>query len=589
MATRRRPPRATTPSPDPEVELPDADELARLKLSREVAWYLISRGIPLPECPPAWKTPEAGEVLADAVFDPERVDKVLGAFGHLRHTKGRWAGQSLRPDPWQIAYVLAPTFGWVHRNEDGRWVRVVTQLFVDVPRKNGKSTLSGGVSIYLACADGEAGAEVIVAATGLRQAGYVFDPVKTLAKNSPALRPHVKALNKKIVHRSSGSYIECVAAVADAMHGGNIHGGVVDELHLHRDPELVEAIESGTGSREQPLITFITTADDGQTTTPYARKRDRVEKLAERVITHPSTFGVIWCADEADDPFVESTWRKANPGAGISPSMRYLRDAAEEAREDPAKLAGFQRLHLGLRSGLAARYIPLDAWDRNAGMVRLDQLKGRHCYGGLDLATTSDLTAFCLVFPDEDGEGYDLRWRHWIPERAFKALDERTSGQAKVWRRDGVLTVTPGDVTDYSFVRADINRDRETYDVAGIGFDRWNASQVCIELENEDGAPMVRIGQGFASLSAPLKALKHELLAGSSTVPRLRHGGNPLVRWQATNLRVEEDAAGNVKPSKKTSMDKIDGFSAAVDALSLALGGQGSGRSVYEDDDLEVG
>lgn len=583
-ARRRR--RPTTRSP--ELELPDAEELARLKLSPEVSWYLVSRGIPLPDCPPAIKTPEAGEVLADAVFDPERVDRVMRSFGHLRHTKGKWAGQPLIPDPWQVAYVIAPVFGWVHRNDDGRWVRVVTELFEEVPRRNGKSTQAGGLSIYLTCADGEPGAEVIVAATGLRQAGYVFDPVKALAQASPALRPHVKALTRKIVHKASGSYMECVAAVADALHGGNIHGGIVDELHLHRDGELVEAIETGTGSREQPLIMLITTTDDGQTTTVYARKRDQVEKIAKRVITRPSTYGVIWCADEQDDPFAEPTWRKANPGAGISPSMRYLREAAEKAREDPAELPGFLRLHLGIRTGLAARYIDLDVWDRNAGLVDPVRLRGRECWGGLDLATTSDLTAFCLAFPDPDGDGYELLWRHWIPERAFRKLDERTSRQATVWRDQGLLTVTPGDVTDYSFVRRDINLDRELYDVHDIAYDRWNSSQVVIEL-GDDGAAMAQMGQGFATLSAPLKALKHELLAGTAEHPRLRHGGNRLMRWQATNLRVEEDAAGNVKPSKKTSMDKIDGFSAAVNALARALANEAQGRSIYEDDDLEVG
>lgn len=585
-AARRR--RRPTPS-SPELELPDAEELARLKLSREVAWYLVDRGIGLPDCPPLWKTPEAGEVLAEAVFDPARVDRVLAAFASLQHTKGKWAGRPLRPDPWQVAYVVAPAFGWVRPNDDGSgWVRVVSELYVEVPRKNGKSTTCGGIGIYLTCGDGEDGAEVIVAATSKDQAGFVFSPIQQLASSSPALRPHVKALTSKIVHRRTGSYMKPVANVADAQHGGNIHGAVIDELHLHRSGDVVEAIETGTGSREQPLIVFIGTADDGQTTTIYARKRDRVEKLTERVLINPAVFGVVFSAEESDDPHDEATWRKANPGFGISPTRRSLQQASDAARDDPAAMAGFLRFRLGIRTGLAERYIPLDAWDRNAGLVDRGRLRGRLCYGGLDLATTSDLTAFALVFPDPDGEGYDALWRHWIPERAFGPLNQRTSGQAAVWRREGLLTVTEGDVTDYAFVRRDINTDRELFDVAGIGYDRWNSSQVCVELENDDGAPMEAIGQGFASLSAPMKALKHELLAGSSERPRFRHGGQPLLRWQATNLRTEEDAAGNVKPSKKKSMDKIDGFSAVIDALSLALANQ-SGRSIYEDDDLEVG
>ena len=270
----------TTGTRSPSFDLPDPEELERLKISPEVGYYLASRGIPLPDCPPLIKTPEPRD-LPGARFDPERVDKVLTVFGLLRHTKGRLAGQPLKPDPWQVAYILAPVFGWVQYDGDiGMYVRIIRNAFIDLPRKNGKSTIAGGVGIYLTTADGEPGAQVIAAATRKEQAGFVFDPIKQLAERSPALRPHVKPFKSRIVHPRTGSYFQPVAAAGDAQHGADLHGGIVDELHLHKTYDLVEAIETGTGSRAQPLILFITTADAGKRHTPYDRKRTMVEQLA---------------------------------------------------------------------------------------------------------------------------------------------------------------------------------------------------------------------------------------------------------------------------------------------------------------------
>jgi phage terminase large subunit-like protein len=566
----------TTPSPPPDIDL---------KLSPEVAWFLESRGIPTPDCPPLHKTPEPVDVPG-ARFDPDRVDRVLRAFSLLRHTQGEWAGRPLIPDPWQVAYVLAPVFGWVRRDEDGRLVRIVRSLYVDVPRKNGKSTLSGGIAVYLTAADGEHGAQVLAAATTQQQAGYVFDPVRHLCQNSPALKSHIKAFSKRIVHPASGSYFAVVSSVAEALHGANVHGAIIDELHVHANGELVETIETGTGSRRQPLVAIITTADDGRQGTIYARKRERVERLARGTLTDPTTYGVVWAAEVDDDPFAEETWRKANPGFGISPTRAYLASAASEAQDSPAKLATFLRLHLGLRTKQETRYFELDAWDRNAGLVDEAALRGRRAYGGLDLAATSDLTALAWVFPDGDG-GHDVLVRGWLPERAFEKLNERTAGAAEVWRRAGHLRVTPGDVADYDYIRAQINADRETFDVAEIGYDPWNATQLVNDLL-ADEAPMVAVRQGFGSMSAPTKDLLRLLLEGTAERPRFRHGGNPALRWQADNFAVEMDAAGNVKPSKRHAGDKIDGIVGAIIALSRAMHDQPPRRSAYEDRDLEV-
>lgn len=578
---------STRSRPPDDVELPDAAELERLKISPEVAWYLTTRGFALPDCPPLHKTPEPG-TEPGARFDPTKVDRVIAAFTVLRHTQGRWAGQPLRPDPWQVAYILGPVFGWVHFDEDaGDWVRIITTLYVDVPRKNGKSTLLGGIAIYMTAADGEQGAQVLAAATTTRQAGFVFAPIKQLAERAPGLKGHVKALVGKILHPRSGSYFEVVSSVADAQHGGNLHCAVIDELHVHKDPQLVETIETGTGSRTQPLVAIITTADSGKRNTIYDRKRRRVEQLARGALKDATTYGVVFAAPEGADPFSEETQRKANPGFGISPSRAYLRKAAAEAQESPADLAKYLRLHLGIRTKQETKFLTLESWDRNAGLIDETNLRGREAYGGLDLSSTSDLCALAWVFPDDERGGFDALWRLWTPEDNLPRMDKRTAGMASVWVREGLLTATPGNVADYDAIRQMIDADMDAFDVRSIGFDPWNATPLTNKLL-EDGAPMVKVRQGFITQSPPLKELQRLILKGTPEAPLLRHGGNAAVRWQVDNLAVAMDPAGNVKPDKANSGDKIDAVSALSNAFSEAMTREPEKRSAYDDEDAEV-
>jgi phage terminase large subunit-like protein len=582
MATR-----TTTRSRKKPAAGPDAAELERLKLSPEVAWYVTERGIPLPDCPPLVQTPSPGEAPG-AVFDPDRVDKVIQAFSLLRHTQGQWAGQPLRPDPWQVAYILAPVFGWVRWDEDSQtYVRIVRELYVDVPRKNGKSTLAGGLAIYMTCADGEQGAQVITAATTKEQAGFVFEPVRKLAEAAPALKKHVLPLKDKILHKRSGSYFKPIASVAGAQHGANIHCAIVDELHEHKTPELVETIETGTGSRRQPLVCIITTADSGKRESVYDRKRQRVEKLARRVFAAPSVYGVVWAAERDDDPHVEATWRKANPGYGVSPTRAYLQAKSDEAKQSPADLAKFLRLHLGRRTKQETKFLTLESWHRNAGMVDEARLHGREAYGGLDLAATSDLCALCWLFPDDERGGFDALWRLWTPEDNVDALDQRTAGAASVWVREGLLVATPGNVADYDYIQLQIERDMDAFDVRSIGFDPWSAVPLTNKLAEAE-APMVKVRQGFVTMSPPLKELQRLLLKGTPEVPQLRHGGNPAVTWMVDNLAVAMDPAGNVKPDKARSAEKIDAVSALVTAMSEAMTREAPVKSAYEDGDLMV-
>lgn len=572
---------------EPPEGMPGPDELDRRKLSPQVAHYLCTHEIALPDRPPRWKTPEPREHDGFR-FEPERVERVLTAFGLLQHTQGQWAGRALKPDPWQVAYILAPVFGWIRYDDEAeQWVRAVNSLYVDVPRRNGKSTLVGGIALYLACADAEPGAQVVMAATSERQAGFVFNPIKTLAERSPALKPHVRPMQKRILHPVSGSLIEVISSAAEAQHGANLHGAVIDELHVHKTPDLVETLETGTGSRAQPLVAMITTADSGKQNTIYSRKRERVEQLARGALRDETTYGVVWAAEPEDDPHDEETWRKANPGLGASPTRAYLRRASAEAQQSPADMAAFLRLHLGIRTKQEARFLDLADWDRNASMVDESKLGARECYGGLDLAATSDLTALCWLFPDDETGGYDVLWRLWTPETNVPALDRRTAGMASVWIKRGLLQATPGQAANYDWIKTAIEQDMDRFDVRSIGYDPWNATQLSNDLMDE-GAPLIKVRQGYATMSPPLKELQRLLLAGTETQPLVRHGGNPAVRWMVDNLAVEMDPAGNVKPNRERAVDKIDAVAALVDALSEAMTRQAPKRSPYENDELFV-
>jgi phage terminase large subunit-like protein len=555
-------------------------------LSPEVLWYLESRGYEIPQCSPAWRTPEPID-YPGARFDASRVDRVIDALRCLRHTQGKWAGRPLDPLAWQVAYILAPVFGWVAPAEDGGYVRIVRSVYAEMPRKNGKTTILSGLLLVLAFADGEMGAQVLAVAASEKQARHCFDPAAQLARSSPELRSAgIRALNSRIVQESTGSYFAVAGSVGDLLHGANVQAAGIDELHVHKTADVVDAVESGTGARTQPLIITITTADDGKPNSVYAHKREYIERLARGAVKQPSVYGVIFAADESDDPFAEETWRKANPGFGVSPTRAFLVDEAEKARQNPVNLARFLRLHLGIRTKQKTRYIELPVWDRNAGLVDESRLKGCRAFGGLDLASTSDLTALCWLFPDADG-GFDAIWRLWTPEANLRKLNDRTAGAATSWARSGILKLTPGEVTDYEVVRKQIHRDMDAFKVSELAYDPWNATQLVTNLMG-DGVPMVTVRQGYASLSPPMKQVSRLLLEGTPERPLLRHGGNQAVRWMVDNVAVSMDPSGNVKPDRARSADKIDAFAALVTAMARAMVAGKPRRSAYESAALEV-
>ncbi len=539
-------------------------------LSPEVRWYCESRGYEVPEWTrPLWRTPEPGEEQG-ARFDPARVDRVISALRALRHTQGEWTGKPLEPSPWQVAYVLAPIFGWTVKDADGHVVRWYRDAWVEVPRKNGKTTLSAAIMVYLAFADGEGGAQVLLAAGSKDQARLAYDPIALAVGASPQMADAgVRAWKSKIIRAADGAVIKPVASVGDTLQGTNPHGYLADEMHVHKDLDLIQSLETGTGARRQPLGFVITTADAGGTMTPYAVRRSRAENDCR---SEPSRrYVVIFAAPRGADTFSEETWKRANPGYGVSPTRESMRAAAEEAKTGPEERAAFERLRLNRRLKQSARYIDLPKWDRSAPTPfrTLSDLYGRPVVGGLDLASVSDLAALCWLTPRQPGDPkgaplWSAVWRTWTPEENLRALDKRTLGAATRWVEQGLLELTPGDVLDYDVVQRRIEEDDREMQIEALGFDPWSATQLSTSLYSQ-GLPMVKVRQGYASMSAPLKRMKALVYMRD-----LGHD-NPIADWCIDNLAVARDPAGNVKPDKAKSGEKIDLVAALVTAMSQAM------------------
>jgi phage terminase large subunit-like protein len=514
-----------------------------------------------------------------AYYDVERARKALRALGAFRHTKGRWAGKPFKLgqglDPWQVVWIIAPIFGWVFWDEEIELVvRVIRAVWIEVPRKNGKSTISSGIANVLLLADGEIGAEVYAAAGSLEQARRVFDDAKRMAMTAKAARSKIEPLADVIRVPKTGGVFRALSKVAETAHGLNVHAGVVDEVHVYRNRGLVDAIETGTGARSQPLIVFITTADEAAEGTIYDEKHAYTEKVASGVVEDPSHYGVIWAAGEDDDPFAESTMRKANPGLGVSPTLRYLRKEANKARSTPSYFPTYCRLHLNRRMRDRARLIDLRVWDATAGMTDWEAAKGRRAWGGLDLSAVSDLTAWWVgVESAQPDVELDMYWRFWVPQDRVEDLQRHLQVPLARWVREGFVTATEGDVIDYAAVEAQVLADCRHVDMQRLGYDRMFAGQLVQGLDAAlRGVDVVPIAQTFVGQSPSIKELQRLLgKSGDQIGPgRVRHGGNPVARWNAQVVEVKDDGQDNyklVKPERLKSQARIDGMAAWIVGL----------------------
>lgn len=493
-------------------------------------------------------------------------------FRALRHTKGRWAGRPFDLLPWQEK-IIRDLFGTLR--PDGK--RQYRTAYIEVPRKAGKSTLASGIALYLLF-EGEPGAEVYSAAADRDQASIVFEQAKQMVLNSPELAKYSEIYKRAIVVPRLGATYKVLSADAPTKHGLNAHGIIFDELHVQPNRELWDVLTTSTGAREQPLVVAITTAGYDRNSICW-EQHEYALKVRDGIIEDPTFYPVIFAADEDDDWTDPATWRKANPSLGITVQEDYYRQECDKARQIPGYQNTFRRLLLNQWTAQESRWLDMAAWDASAGLVVPEKLKGRDCYGGIDLSTTTDLTAVVLAFPIED-KVYVLP-HFFIPADTAKEKEKKDRVPYTTWARQGFISLTPGNVIDYSFVEQKIKQLAKEYHVLEWAYDRWNADMLVQRLQ-DDGAKMVPVGMGYSSLSAPTKRL--ETLVKSR---KLVHGGHPVLRWCADNVMVEQDPAGNIKPSKAKSTQRIDGIVALILALSRAMH-HGKRGCIYNERELLV-
>jgi phage terminase large subunit-like protein len=408
---------------------------------------------------------------------------------------------------------------------------------------------------------------VYAAAASLPQAARIFEDAKRMCLTSRHARTKVEALADVMRVPATGSVFRALSRIAETAHGLNVSGGLVDEIHVHRHRGLIDAIETGTGARDQPLVIFITTADEAADGTIYDEKHGYTEKCAARVVEDVSHYGVIWAAEPGDDPFAESTMRKANPGLGTSPSLRYLQKEAEKARTTPSYFPVYCRLHLNLRMRDTTRMIDLREWDATAGMTEWEDVAGRPAWGGLDLSAVSDFTAWWTGCESwQPGAELDMFWRFWVPGDRVPELERQLQVPLGKWIAEGWVTATEGSVIDYAAVQAQVAADCRHTDMQRVGYDRMFAGQMVQELDAElKGVQVVPVAQTFLGQSSAIKELQRQLGGGS-----FRHGGNPVARWMASVVESKTDGNDNyrlAKPDRGKSQARIDGMSALVTGL----------------------
>jgi len=484
----------------------------------------------------------------------------------LQLIEGKCAGQPFRLEPWQQKVVMN-LFGW--KRPDG--MRRYRESFIFVPRKNGKTPFCAGLINYVAFCDGEPGAQIYSAAGEREQAALVFRHAAGMIHRNPILdaQSRVYKTFKSIEYGHGATVYKALSADADTKHGLNAHLVINDELHVQPNRDLVDTLETATASRTQPMIIHITTAGFDKNSICY-EKYDYACKVRDGLIDNANFLPVIYEASIDDDWTSEETWIKANPNLGVSVELDYIKQACQEAQQIPAKENTFKRLHLNIWTEQDVRWISSEKWSELAGKVNTSV----PCFAGLDMSTTTDLTAFALVF--QHGEDYHVKPFFFAPRENAIYREKKDRVPYLTWAREGHIELTEGDVVDYDHVRKRINEIGKQYHIQGIAADRWNSTQLITQLSG-DGFEMTPFGQGFASMSAPSKKLEELILRGAIT-----HDDNPVMNWCISNVTVKTDAADNIKPIKDSKTKRIDGVVAMVMGLGMWIQAEIKKQSIYE-------
>ena len=500
-------------------------------------------------------------------------DRAVAFINSLKHTKGVWYGKNFELLPWQDK-IVRDIFGTIKPNG----YRQYNTAYVEIPKKQGKSELAAAIALYLTCGDGEYGAEVYGCAADRQQASIVFDVAVEMINQCPALKKRCKILasQKRIVYLPLKSFYQVLSAESYTKHGLNVHGVIFDELHAQPNRALYDVMLTGSGdARKQPLYFLITTAGTDRNSICW-----EVHQKAEDVIkgkkNDPTFYPVIYGIKDDDDWTDEKNWYKANPSLDITVDIEKIRAAFNNAKENPAEENLFRQLRLNQWVKQSVRWMPMDKWNLCSFPVDKERLKGRLCYGGLDLSSTTDITAFVLVFPPEDEDGkYEVLPFFWLPEETLELRVRRDHVPYDTWKAKGLIMTTEGNVVHYGFIEKFIEELGTQYNIKEIAYDRWGAVQMVQNLEGM-GFTIVPFGQGYKDMSPPSKELMKLVLE-----KKIAHGGNEVLEWMVDNIYIKTDPAGNIKPDKEKSTEKIDGAIALIMALDRAIRHNGQPESIY--------
>lgn len=486
------------------------------------------------------------------VFDKKAAMRAIGFIEKLKHTKGKWSGQRFILEPWQ-QFVLWNIFGW--KNADG--TRRFRYAYIEIARKNGKTALSAGIGLYMLFADGEARPEVYSAATVKDQAKICFADAVEIVKATD-LKNYLHPYRNSIVYELKGGMMKPLSSDYGTHDGLNPSCGIIDEFHAHKDSGMFDVIKSAFGARRQPLMFIITTAGFNKAGACYAY-RDNVIKVLRGVNHDDSLFGIIYTLDRSEEWDNPKMWIKSNPNLGVSLSADYLADQVMDAKNRPEAVRNVMTKNVNLWVDAEKTWILDKTWMQCCGTTNPETLRGCECWGGLDLSNVSDITAYVLIF--HENERFQLLPLFWIPKEKMVEKIRKENINYDSWVSGGYVKVTEGNVIDYDFVKADILRFVADYGLKTSAYDRWNSSQTIIDLQNE-GMTFNPFGQGYGSMSAPTKEFEKLVLTG-----KVEHFGNPVLRWMLASTVIKSDPAGNIKPDKEKSTQKIDGIVAAIMAL----------------------
>lgn len=503
------------------------------------------------------------------VFSRQHAEQTIRMVEKLKHVKGKWAGQYLKLEPWQ-QFILWQLDGWLMA---GTMKRRFLEAYVEVPRKNAKSTLAAGVSLKRGYADKELGAEVYYAATTRDQARICFEMAKRMVQMSD-LKDLSVVTRDAFSFEALGTTHKPLSSEAGNLDGLSASCVILDEYHAHKTDEVYDVMATSMGAREQPLMFIITTAGLS-TAVPCYRYRKTMTEVLDGVIDADRTLIMIYTLDDFEEAYNPDMWVKANPNLGVSLDREWLAGQVEKMRREPSKIASIMTKCFNIWMDAPTVWIGDAQWSEMQSVVPMAELEGCKCVAALDLASVNDYAALCLLF-NERGR-YQYLWRFYIPEEKYKDRHDmqRENANIEAWVRQDYVTVTPGNVTDYDYILADIDLLAERYDIQCLAYDPWNSSSVASKLV-ERGVNIQPFTQTISNYAFPMR--EFERLVGLGTID---HYDNPVARWMLSNVVVREDVNGNKRPDKAKSSEKIDGIVAAIMALGQHLSDVKTNDSVY--------